>query len=336
MASLTRPTKATYVSHEDVTIDTLDHQDHTFCGVMFPLRIKEDFPVDRILLKSISVRGRLGPMTVWIDEDNGSDASSEGRKKYEQLQRYGLTWNKIYDKVHLPSMKHFCELTFAWPLSFRPGEIRTIYIHSSDLSDKAVVYDNAREGMVYQDDMISITVGKAHLSTTPFGNTSIWGYPGAWRDNRAFVGQLHYGIVYKLWNPQTHTEFNTAFDRMVLTLLLCQRRYESPVSLLPDDCLYYILNMCTHNWPAPYNNGNNNNNSKTQRLLASLKEGLHQKSRPLLPARRSRRIQRIPSSSSSSTQQSNNDGDNSSSNRRRRTSVMLERLFSRRKGKKSK
>jgi len=35
---------------------------------------------------------------------------------------------------------------------------------------------------------------------------------------------------------------------MALTLLQCQRRLESPVCLLPDECIYYILNLCGWNW----------------------------------------------------------------------------------------
>merc|ERR1712013_617817 len=31
-------------------------------------------------------------------------------------------------------------------------------------------------------------------------------------------------------------------------MFMCQRRWESPVSMLPDECLFYILHMCRWDW----------------------------------------------------------------------------------------
>ena len=66
---------------------------------------------------------------------------------------------------------------------------------------------------------------------------------GAWRHRREFVGIVGYGVRYLLWNPETHTRFAASFQDAVRTLLLCQRRAESPVSWLGDDCLFYIFNV---------------------------------------------------------------------------------------------
>lgn len=217
-------------------------------GVMFPLEIKEDLPVEKVEIQSLAVRGRLGPITVWV---TGTSLKVPENQTFEQVQFSGQTWSKIYQKTHAPSFKEYIQLQVP-PLVLKPGHSYVFYIHSAHPSDQAIVYDNARNrSVVYQDDIIRIGVGRAHLSITPFDNISIWGYPGAWRESRAFVGQVNYGIVYKLWSPQNHVTFGSAFDRMVLTLLLCQRRYESPLSLMPDDCIYYILNMCGYNWAAP-------------------------------------------------------------------------------------
>lgn len=71
----------------------------------------------------------------------------------------------------------------------------------------------------------------------------IWGW-----GNGEFVGQLQYGIVYKLWNPDLHRQFGGRYQETVQALLACQRRYESPISMLPDECLFYILNMCRWDW----------------------------------------------------------------------------------------
>mmetsp|Transcript_10443 Transcript_10443/g.15954 ORF Transcript_10443/g.15954 Transcript_10443/m.15954 type:complete len:291 (+) Transcript_10443:30-902(+) len=248
MAALTRPSEATYVCHEHVKVDTLDHRDHTFCGVMFPIEIKQNLPVETLKIESLAVRGRLGPITVWA---SGIDPQNEEDNVNEQVQHFGRTWSKIYQHTHFPSTSQYVELKLL-PVVLKPGETYMFYIHSSHPSDQAIVYDNARNrSIIYQDDAIRINVGRAHLSTTPFGDTSIWGYPGAWRDYRAFVGQVNYGIIYKLWSPQNHLTFGSDFDQMVVVLLLCQRRHESPMSILPDDCIYYILNMCGYNWSAP-------------------------------------------------------------------------------------
>ena len=68
------------------------------------------------------------------------------------------------------------------------------------------------------------------------------------RDRREFVGQLNYGVLYKLWNPERHNLFGTNFHKAAEGVLSLQRRSESPMSLLPDECVYYILNMCRWDW----------------------------------------------------------------------------------------
>lgn len=67
-------------------------------------------------------------------------------------------------------------------------------------------------------------------------------------DNREFVGQLKYGAVYKLWNPHENMSFGGSFRTAARILFMCQRRSESPFSKLPDDCLFFILNMMRWDW----------------------------------------------------------------------------------------
>ena len=57
MAALFRPKTSDYVINEYVEVDTEDHEDHTFCGVMFTIEAKSDLPVDFIQISSLSVRG---------------------------------------------------------------------------------------------------------------------------------------------------------------------------------------------------------------------------------------------------------------------------------------
>ena len=72
MAALDRPSEATYEVHENVKVDTIaDHEDHTFCGIAFPVRAKCQVPVERIVVRSLSVRGKLGPISVWVSPGEG-------------------------------------------------------------------------------------------------------------------------------------------------------------------------------------------------------------------------------------------------------------------------
>lgn len=74
------------------------------------------------------------------------------------------------------------------------------------------------------------------------------GWGNAWRDRREFVGAVDYAARYRLWTPTVHQLQGPLFARAVEAMLSCQRRDESPVSRLPDECLYYIFNMCRWDW----------------------------------------------------------------------------------------
>ena len=99
----------------------------------------------------------------------------------------------------------------------------------------------------YEDDKIAIHTGKAHLSFVPFGQEPIWGWGNAWRDRREFVGQIQYGTVYKLWHPERHSFFGKKYHAGTEALLMLQRR-NTLFARLPDECIYYILNMCRWDW----------------------------------------------------------------------------------------
>lgn len=271
MAALNRPTNATYAVHENITVDTLDNEDHTFCGIMFPIKCKDLLPVDHLVLKSVAVRGHLGPLTVWVSNVDGYQYGNRrlsGRSSGNVLRRHGedqeilpndhrislhpSSWTKLYEKTHKPCPRgQYTELVFDKPVRLKPGEMRALYIHSTLSGDQAIVYDNSYHGSSvrrYDDDKLSILTGRAHVSTTCFGQDPIWGWGNAWRDRREFVGRLAYGTVYKLWNPEVLPKFGSCFQNGARSLLMCQRRWESPISVLPDEAIFYILNMCPWDW----------------------------------------------------------------------------------------
>jgi len=276
MAAFNRPTNATYETHENVTIDTQDNEDHTFCGIMFPIKCKDLLPVDHLVVKSVAVRGHLGPLTVWVSKtDANYDGDRNGRNCTKSTgnglarrahDREGgdrsssdhkipldpSSWTKLYDKKHKRCPRgQYTELVFDEPFILIPGEMRALYIHSTLASDQAIVYDNSYYGSSdkrYEDDKLSILTGRAHVSTTCFGQDPIWGWGNAWRERREFVGRLEYGTVFKLWNPEVQPKFGSNFQQGSRALFLCQRRWESPVSKLPDEAIFYILNMCRWDW----------------------------------------------------------------------------------------
>lgn len=255
MAAFDRPTEATYAINESITVDTTDREDHTFCGIMFPIRCKKVLPVDHIVIRSISVRGALGPLTVWVSKgatyfarNSPGDSNNDRNLSAGIVEMKKMYWNKIYERDHKPSFTQYCELKLQSPIVLKPGQVKAIYVHSTRDGDQAIVYDNKQKDLTYDDEFISMYAGRSHVSDRPFGTIPIWGWGNAWRDNREFVGKVNYGVVYRLWNPNLHFHFGSKFQTVVTTLLACQRRDESPFSRLPDDCIFYILNMCRWDW----------------------------------------------------------------------------------------
>jgi len=275
-----RPKTANYIINEKVTIDTTDREDHTFCGIAFPIQCKAILPVDHLVINSISVRGGLGELSVYISKENplesGENPSSpSGNRENNENVPYHLRqhqrengngnggsavkmgkiimkekyWDKIYEQKHGPSFRAYQQLDLsANPIVLKPGEIRGVYIHSTLDNDQAIVYDNQQNIKTHDDQFITVLPGRAHVSTTVFGTRPIWGWGNAWRDNREFVGKISYGVVYKLWNPSENLSFGNNFRSLARVLFMCQRRWESPMSSLSDDCIFYILNMCRWDW----------------------------------------------------------------------------------------
>jgi len=190
---------------------------------MFPVECKSDLPVDHMLITSVSVRGMLGPMTVWVSKESGEDTEEDGSKmdtddignvaaaaaslRYQaavnargpresgviSISVHSSSWHKIYEREHSPSTRDFVELKLDTPIKLRPNQLRGIYIHSKNPGDEAVVYDNQKEEYTHDDKFLIIRPGLAHLCNKPFGRSTIWGWGSPWRENREFVGRLSYG-----------------------------------------------------------------------------------------------------------------------------------------------
>ena len=57
------PTLASYKLDVSSTVDTADNSDHSFSGIMFPVRASSSLPTESTEIISVSVRGMLGPVT---------------------------------------------------------------------------------------------------------------------------------------------------------------------------------------------------------------------------------------------------------------------------------
>lgn len=256
----------------------LDREDHSFCGIAFPIQCKTILPVDHIVINSVAVRGALGHVTVWVTKENDTGADGEDTHRpsrgnnlsiryntHEQDGNDGVHdpsgvkrgnmlmkekyWDKVFDGIKRPSFHQYCSLDLgANPIVLKPGEIRGIYIHSTLESDKAIVYDNRHSLKTHDDQFLTVLPGRAHVSPEVFGTRPIWGFGNSWRENREFVGRISYGVVYKLWNPCENLSFGGNFRNLARVLFMCQRRWESQLSVLSDDCIFYILNMCRWDW----------------------------------------------------------------------------------------
>eukprot|EP00928_Gymnodinium_smaydae_P010672 TRINITY_DN14022_c0_g4_i1.p1 TRINITY_DN14022_c0_g4~~TRINITY_DN14022_c0_g4_i1.p1 ORF type:complete len:325 (-),score=61.88 TRINITY_DN14022_c0_g4_i1:115-1089(-) len=263
-AVLRRPKVANHIVHESFTVDTRDHEDHTFCGVMFDVECRSHgdggVPLEYLEIDAISVRGELGPLTVWTTPDSFAEKLHDP-----------ASWDLVYQRTHEPSHREYTRLELDQPIRLRPGERRGLYVHSSLAGDEALVYDNQRSRVTYQDNAFKVYPGLAHLSNKPFGRRGFWGFP--WRERREFVGRLSYGVCYKLWNPEVHMQFPADFRSAAEACLLCARRPESPLYQLQDEVVYYILNLCRYDWfSVPGANGNSSSAAADGRPRASLGE----------------------------------------------------------------
>lgn len=202
---------------------------------MFDVQCHTRLPAEYMEVNSVAVRGELGPMTVWTTprsfEDGGAwhgDHHDFRQSKCENRDEWTLVYSAAHPAYPLGAgreLRHLCALGAAW---------------RSRASVRQSVYDNA--SVTHSDRICRVLPGQAHLSCHPFGRRGFWGH--AWRYHREFVGQVSYGVRWKLWSPHghVHTAFPVGFRRAARTLLLGSRRPESWLYLLQDEVIFFILN----------------------------------------------------------------------------------------------
>jgi len=237
MAALILKERADYLVHDSYTVETEDHEDHTFNGVMFDVEILDARPVQALVVDSIHVRGGLGQMSVWC--------VAGGRGGVEEN---GETWTRHFSEHVNASWRDSTALKLEPPLVLLPGKTYGLYVHSANQGDDGVVYDNQRDEICHEDDYLRVLPGLAHLSPEPFGGDGPW-WGSPWRRRRAFVGKLSYGAQYVLWRPvpAAHTRFDPTFRRGVVSAFWALTMGWGG---LPTDCVLYILHMARFDWFA--------------------------------------------------------------------------------------
>ena len=218
--------------HEQFEVDTADHEDHTFCGVMFTIECHTELPAEYLEVQSVWVRGALGPMTCWVT-----------RKDVEDVMEKPSEWTRVYEAEHSASPVALTELKLVESIRLLRGERCGLYVHSGLQGDEGLVYDNQRGDVTYHDKVLKVLPGLAHISNRPFGTRGMW-WGSAWRSNRAFVGRLAYGVRWRRWSPapEVHHAFPRGFRETVITLLAGSRRPESLLYLLQDEVIFFLMN----------------------------------------------------------------------------------------------
>jgi hypothetical protein len=235
MASISHIEKvANNYTHESFEMSTLDHDDHSFSGIMFDICVtSKDMPVDCYQLEEVSVRGGLGQITIWMTEQSWKGKHNRKSK-----------WKLLYKKFHEASYQTLQALKLDEPLILKHGESFGLYIHSEAQNDDSIVYDNQRRETTYEDDLITIFPGIAHLDCNAFGESAPWG-GSAWRQGRSFVGRISYGVRYQLWTPEVTHRFPLQFRQA--SSAFCNV-HAFAWKGLPLDIIKYILNMCSPSW----------------------------------------------------------------------------------------
>lgn len=241
------PTESRIVD-ETSNFDTQDLQDHTFNGVYFNVKCGDEIPIVYTRLDSIWVRGSLGPMKVFLTRDPVD---------FEGVFNKSSQWELVYDKFHQPNMydrygpsageeSKYTELRLDVKRQVNPGQTYGVYVHSGREDDDGIVYDNSRNGRrVHDNGMLSVRPGAyAHLNSEPFNMNSPWGgYGRGFRTNREFVGRISFGVKWVLWTPEQHNKFPKQYRDVVKTLMMTWSRLETALSWLPQEMIFFILNM---------------------------------------------------------------------------------------------
>ena len=245
------------------------------CGIKPPVFPRQDRKEDANGVPSVDPNlpppppnNETSPQSPTSPTTRANDPNYWDQFQEETAEEYGhrtCHYKRIYKRTHAPSQNEFVPLMLDEPIVLEPGQGVPVYIHSTLPGDTAIVYAEVQSWLpkyrgksererklvpTYNDPFLKILPGYAHVSNDCFGRQSIWGHGNPWRRGREYVGSIGFGVCYKLWDPKRdwHWSFGPKFRSSVLTMLAIARTNRVLLSTLPDEVIFYILNMCPWDW----------------------------------------------------------------------------------------
>jgi len=220
-----------YIQYQHYQIDAADHEDHSFNGICFDIRVKEDQPVKEVVITAFGVRGELGDVSIYVT-------------KPEYRSYYGRNcdsscWDRVFTGNLDESWAKYKRIELSEPIIMEPGSSRGVYIHSREEHDQGIVYDNYRSKTQTGDTYVEILPGCAQTGNIPFSTYAGWG----WRSGRQFVGQVFYGVRHMLWACETHKYFPRHWRQQAESFIVMNETNSTGI-YLPPEIVRYILNFC--------------------------------------------------------------------------------------------
>lgn len=165
------PTQAHRLVGSNLVATTRDYEDHTFSGIIFVVEVQDSLPIDFVEIHSISVRGRLGRMSVYstlqvestkLLDPNGTFAQKLLRNNVGQSRKWKRNFGPTMINNHDPTMMR--ELVLDVPIRLGSGMAIAIYVHSEARGDEALVYDDQRKCLCHVYIQLTLNLKKVDLS----------------------------------------------------------------------------------------------------------------------------------------------------------------------------
>ena len=123
-----------------------EESDHTFNGVIFPVRCG---PIDDIEILGIAVAGEIGPYKIYVmDGDFRRKERSRANYKVVASGREERCWHGTKD------------LMFGQPFLCKAGSLCSVYVHSEVASDQGICYQEYYRDIVADNEDLRIYSGE--------------------------------------------------------------------------------------------------------------------------------------------------------------------------------
>lgn len=203
-----------------------------------------------VVVTSLWIGGMLGRVRIFARDGSwrGDDAEHEQRLVATGWgTRYDLDptgWALVADEECAPSWDIPREIRLTTPVRILPHHRRALFVHSNLPDDLGIQYQSydGRDVMA-QDEHVALHPGLGFTGAVPFDTRRGW-----YRAYRGLAGSVGYTAAPVRWSAPVHAHFPVAARAAVRTILLAQRRKDSPLALLPKDVVLAMLEHCDWDW----------------------------------------------------------------------------------------